>query len=130
VYIHHLLPHPADPSLVVRLGLYRRGYLYGFRPVEFLSYGYRLWVLFGTGDVSTGISNGGLDDREGIQSLGDCFHVWENGNERAFERVIDLLYRGDGGLKTLPKILPAQLHINARGIDLKKRTQHITGDKK
>jgi hypothetical protein len=34
-----------------------------------------------------------------------------------------LLHRGEGGLKTLAKTLPAQPHINARGIDLKKRTQ-------
>ena len=42
VFIPLLLPHPADPPLVVRLGLYRRGSLYGFRPVEFLSHGSRL----------------------------------------------------------------------------------------
>ena len=51
-------------------------------------------------------------------------HVCENRDERAFERGIDLHYRGEGGLKT--SLLPAQLHVNARGIDLKKRTQHIT----
>lgn len=48
----------------------------------------------------------------------------ENGNERAFERGMDLHYRGKGGLKAFPKTLPAQLHENARGIDLIKRTQH------
>ena len=31
---------------------------------------------------------------------------------------------------TLPITLPAQLHANARGIDLKKRTQHITSRKR
>jgi hypothetical protein len=34
-----------------------------------------------------------------------------------------LQYRGEGGLKALPKTIPAQLHGNAHGIDLKKRTQ-------
>jgi hypothetical protein len=29
-----------------------------------------------------------------------------------------LHYRGEGGLKTLPKTLPTQLQINACGIDL------------
>jgi len=34
-----------------------------------------------------------------------------------------------GGLKALHKTLPAQHHGNARGIDLKKRTQHIERSK-
>ena len=71
VFIPLLLPHPADPPLVVRLGLDRRGFLYGFRPVEILSHGYWLWVLFGNGDGATGNGNGGLADREGIQSICD-----------------------------------------------------------
>ena len=70
-YIPHFLPHSVDPSLVVRLGLYRRGYLSDCRPVEILSHGYRLWVLFGNGDVPAGISNGGLADRQRIQSICD-----------------------------------------------------------
>ena len=71
VFIPLLLPHPADPPLVVRLGLDRRGFLYGFRPVAFLSHGYRLWVLFGNGVGATGNSNGGLAYRQGIQSICD-----------------------------------------------------------
>ena len=51
---------------------------YGFRPVEFLSHGYRHWVLFGNGDGSTGNGNGGLADREGIQSICDRCPVCEN----------------------------------------------------
>ena len=34
--------------------------------LQFLSHGYRLWVLFGNGDFPTGNRNGGLADREGI----------------------------------------------------------------
>ena len=46
-------------------------------------------------------------------------------DERAFERGIDLQYRGEGGLK--PSLNPPRsAPCNARGIDLKKRTQHIT----
>jgi hypothetical protein len=36
---------------------------------------------------------------------------------------------GEGGLKTLPKTLPAQHQVNARGLDRKKRTQPITRSK-
>jgi hypothetical protein len=67
-----------------------------------------------------------MADSQGIQSICNRFSVCENSDELAFERVIDLLYRGEGGLKDLPKTLPAQLHVNARRIDLKKRIQHIT----
>ena len=77
--IPFLLPHPVDPPLVDRLGFYRRGLLYGLRPVEFLSRGYRLWVLFGNGDGATGNSNGGLADRQGIQSICDRCPVCQKG---------------------------------------------------
>ena len=36
VFIHLLLPHSPDPPLVVRLGFYRCGALYGFRTFEIL----------------------------------------------------------------------------------------------
>jgi hypothetical protein len=58
------------------------------------------------------------------------FSVCEDRDERALERVIELPYRGEGGLTTLPKTLPAQPHLNARGIDRRQRTQHITRRKK
>ena len=61
---------------------------------------------------------------KGFNPSAGRFSVCENSDERAFERGIDLHYRGEGGLKTLP--LPAQHHVYARGMDLKKRTQHIT----
>ena len=56
-----------------------------------------------------------MADSQRIQSICNRFSVCENSDERAFERGIDLQYRGEGGLKTLPKTLPAQLHGNARG---------------
>jgi hypothetical protein len=64
-----------------------------------------------------------MADSQRIQSICNRFPVCEQSDERAFERGIDLLYRGEAGLKTLP--LPVQLHGNARGTDLKKRTQNI-----
>ena len=68
-YIRHFLPHPVDPALDIRLGLYRRGCFSDCSFVEILSCGYRHRVLFGyRGDVPTGIGYGGLADREGIQS--------------------------------------------------------------
>jgi Domain of unknown function (DUF4386) len=67
---------------------------------------------------------GGVADRERVQFICNRFRLCKNSDERAFERCIDLQYRGEGGLKILPNTLSAQLHINARGIDLKKRTQH------
>jgi hypothetical protein len=60
-------------------------------------------------------------DREGIQAVCSRFSVFDNSDEQAFERVIDLSYRGEGGLKTLPKTFPSQLPVNARGIHRKKR---------
>ena len=50
----------------------------GFRAFEYLSCGYRHWVLFGNGDVPSGISNGGLAYRQGIQSHRNCCPVCEN----------------------------------------------------
>jgi hypothetical protein len=41
-----------------------------------------------------------------------------------------LQYRGEGGLKTLPKNLPAQLHVYARGIDLKSGHNTSQGESK
>lgn len=63
--LHAFVAPEAEPDeLVVRLGLYCRGYLYSRRPVEFLSHGSQHWVLFGNReDVPTGNSNGGLVDR-------------------------------------------------------------------
>jgi len=69
---------------------------------------------------------GSMADRQRIQSICNRFAVCENSDELAFERVTDLLYRREGGSSALPKTLPSQLHVNARGIDLKKRTQRIT----
>jgi len=41
-----------------------------------------------------------------------------------------LHYKGQGGLKTLPKTLPAQIQGNARGIDLKKADNTSQGESK
>jgi len=74
---------------------------------------------YGYSNVATRNSSGGMADSQRIQSICNRFPVCEQSDERAFERVIDLQYRGEGGLKTLPKTLPAQIHGNARGLDLK-----------
>jgi len=50
----------------------------------------------------------------------------KNGDERAFERVIDLHARGEGGSSTLP--LPAQPIGNARRMDLKKQNNTSQGE--
>ena len=57
-------------------------------------------------NAATGTGSGGMADRERIRSIRNRCPVRKNSDERAFERVIGLHYRGEGGLKTLP--LPAQ----------------------
>ena len=76
-------------------------------------------------DPPAGAGFGGLADRQRVQSVGGFFRGCKNLDERAFERCIDLHCRGEGGQKILPMTIPALLHVNARGIDLIKRTQHI-----
>lgn len=39
MFIHLLLPHPADPPLAIHLGPDRRDSVYGLRPVAFLPHG-------------------------------------------------------------------------------------------
>lgn len=60
--------------------------------------------IYDYSNVAAGTCSGSLADRERIRSISNRFSAYENSDEQAFERSIDL-HQGEGGLN--PLSLPA-----------------------